>query len=221
MYVLMIENMTYAHCVMCRFPWRCALNGRSNVVYSTYTNNAGIQPIRDLRLRFVATRLPGLRVRMPPVSWMSVYSEYCVVSGKGLCDGPIPRAVGWVSECDLETSRVQRSRPGWGCWATRQKKICEPEVYSDGILLNCLPYDCARCKVSKFCPFNLYVTSPYKYPRFYNVFNGVCGVLNILLEWCSSCYIRRSLTLRWLMSYIYGAPIPDVSRSHTTTQHSR
>ena len=29
------------------------------------------------------------------------------------------------------------------------------------------------------------------------------------------------LTLRWLMSYIYGAPILDVSRSHTTTQHSR
>ena len=30
-----------------------------------------------------------------------------------------------------------------------------------------------------------------------------------------------SLTLRRLMSYIYGAPILDVSRSHTTTQHSR
>ena len=30
-----------------------------------------------------------------------------------------------------------------------------------------------------------------------------------------------SLTLRQLMSYIYGAPILDVSRSHTTTQHSR
>jgi len=29
------------------------------------------------------------------------------------------------------------------------------------------------------------------------------------------------LTLRWLMSYIYGALILDVSRSHTTTQHSR
>jgi len=28
-------------------------------------------------------------------------------------------------------------------------------------------------------------------------------------------------TLRLLMSYIYGAPIFDVSRSHTTTQHSR
>ena len=29
------------------------------------------------------------------------------------------------------------------------------------------------------------------------------------------------LTLRRLMSYKYGAPILDVSRSHTTTQHSR
>ena len=29
------------------------------------------------------------------------------------------------------------------------------------------------------------------------------------------------LTLRRLTSYIYGAPILDVSRSHTTTQHSR
>ena len=30
-----------------------------------------------------------------------------------------------------------------------------------------------------------------------------------------------TLTLRRLMSYIYGAPILDVSRSHTMTQHSR
>ena len=29
------------------------------------------------------------------------------------------------------------------------------------------------------------------------------------------------LTLRVLMSYIYGAPILDVSRSHTTAHHSR
>jgi len=29
------------------------------------------------------------------------------------------------------------------------------------------------------------------------------------------------LTLTRLMSYIYAAPILDVSRSHTTTQHSR
>ena len=50
-------------------------------------------------------------------------------------------------------------------------------------------------------------------------------------EWSSTsnpCRCRHgfdratsTLTLRWLMSYIYGAPILDVSRSHTTTQHSR
>ena len=34
-------------------------------------------------------------------------------------------------------------------------------------------------------------------------------------------FITVCLTLRRLMSYIYGAPILDVSRSHTTTQHSR
>jgi len=32
---------------------------------------------------------------------------------------------------------------------------------------------------------------------------------------------KNLLTPRRLMSYIYGAPILDVSRSHTTTQHSR
>jgi hypothetical protein len=31
----------------------------------------------------------------------------------------------------------------------------------------------------------------------------------------------KSLTLRLLMLYMYGAPILDVARSHTTTQHSR
>jgi len=31
----------------------------------------------------------------------------------------------------------------------------------------------------------------------------------------------RLLTFRLIMSYLYGAPILDVSRSHTTTQHSR
>ena len=45
----------------------------------------------------------------------------------------------------------------------------------------------------------------------------------------SDFYLQTSLTLRLLMSYIYiyiyiyiyAAPILDVSRSHTTTQHSR
>ena len=54
--------------------------------------------------------------------------------------------------------------------------------------------------------------------------NPICYLL-VLLGAHYFLHISRIrvklLTLRWLMSYIYGAPILDVSRSHTTTQHSR
>ena len=45
-----------------------------------------------------------------------------------------------------------------------------------------------------------------------------CLCVNV---YCHRVTTQLQLTLRWLMSYIYGAPILDVSRSHTTTQHSR
>ena len=55
--------------------------------------------------------------------------------------------------------------------------------------------------------------------------NPICYLLALLAHHflhVSSVRVK-SLTLRLLMSYIYiyGAPILDVSRSHTTTQHSR
>ena len=36
----------------------------------------------------VVTRLPGLRVRIPPGAWISVSLECCVLSRRGLCDEP-------------------------------------------------------------------------------------------------------------------------------------
>ena len=61
--------------------------------------------------------------------------------------------------------------------------------------------------------------------------NPICYLLALLeVHFLHVGRIRvKSLTLRLLMSYIYiyiyihtyGAPILDVSRSHTTTQHSR
>jgi len=53
--------------------------------------------------------------------------------------------------------------------------------------------------------------------------NPICYLLALLAHhFLHVSRIRvKSLTLRILMSYIYGAPILDVSRSHTTTQHSR
>ena len=54
--------------------------------------------------------------------------------------------------------------------------------------------------------------------------NPICYMLALLGDhhFLHVSRIRvKSLTLRRLVSYIYGAPILDVSRSHTTTQHSR
>ena len=53
--------------------------------------------------------------------------------------------------------------------------------------------------------------------------NPICYLLALLAHhFLHVSRIRvKSLTLRVLMSYIYGAPILNVTRSHTTTQHSR
>ena len=53
--------------------------------------------------------------------------------------------------------------------------------------------------------------------------NPICYLLALLAHhFLHVSRIRvKSLTIRLLMSYIHGAPILDVSRSHTTTQHSR
>ena len=53
--------------------------------------------------------------------------------------------------------------------------------------------------------------------------NPICYLLTLLAHhFLHVSRIRvKLLTFRLLMSYIYWAPILDVSRSHTTTQHSR
>jgi len=53
--------------------------------------------------------------------------------------------------------------------------------------------------------------------------NPICYLLALLAHhFLHVSRIRvKSLTIRLLMSYIYGEPILDVSRSHTTTHHSR
>jgi hypothetical protein len=52
--------------------------------------------LRGLRRGSAAARLLGLRFRISPRAWMSVLSERCVLSGRGLCNGPITRPEGVV-----------------------------------------------------------------------------------------------------------------------------
>ena len=63
----------------------------------------------------------------------------------------------------------------------------------------------------------------------YSLFHLLHKILIFYMRLTKDCFnthvykhsVLRFLTLRRLTSYIYGAPILDVSRSHTTTQHSR
>ena len=69
------------------------------------------------------------------------------------------------------------------------------------------------------------VLSPRKFINPSNAeLNPICYLLALLgaHHFLHVSRIRvKSLTLRLLMSCIYGAPILDVSRSHTATHHSR
>ena len=70
----------------------------------------------------------------------------------------------------------------------------------------------------------LYNNSVYVFNPLNPELNPICYLLALLgaHHFLHVSRIRvKSLTLRQLMSYIYGASILDVSRSHTTTHHSR
>ena len=91
---------------------------RLNVIYNKerVSNYHRSHLPRYLRRHSAAVRLMVFRVRIPPGS-MSVSSEWCMLSGRGLYDGMITRPEGsyrvFVSECDREASTMR------GHWATR------------------------------------------------------------------------------------------------------
>jgi len=67
-------------------------------------------------------RLLRLWVRIPLGAWLSVSFECCVLSGRGLCDGPVTRQeesyrMWCVVVCDIETSWMRRPWPTGGCCA--------------------------------------------------------------------------------------------------------
>jgi len=68
---------------------------------------------RGLRRGSAAALLLGLRIRIPPGAWIYVCCACCILSGRGLCDGPVtrpeePYRLWCVVVCDLETSRMRR-----------------------------------------------------------------------------------------------------------------
>jgi len=83
--------------------------------------------------RSAAARLLGLRVRIPPVEWMFVCCECCVLSGRGLCDRLITRPeesyrACVVPECDHEASIMRTFWPTGGCKAMKEKALHKNSV---------------------------------------------------------------------------------------------
>ena len=81
-------------------------------------NDHSLPPIRVAARSKVcgsaAAQLLGLRVRIPPVVWMSVSCECCVSSGRGLCDGLITRPeefYGCLSVVSVVCRQVEFSAP--------------------------------------------------------------------------------------------------------------
>jgi hypothetical protein len=75
-----------------------------NIMQSEHLDRRFQRP-RGLRRRSAAERLLESWVRIPPGAWMFVSCTVFVLSGRGLCDGPIPRPeesyrLWCVSECD-------------------------------------------------------------------------------------------------------------------------
>ena len=85
------------------------LSAEINYIFFTrlFEDISRFQLPNGLRRVSTADRLLGLRVRIPPGAWMFVCCKCCVLSGRGLCDGPITRPeesyrLWCVLLCDLE-----------------------------------------------------------------------------------------------------------------------
>jgi hypothetical protein len=78
--------------------------------------------------------LVGIVGSNPAGAWMSVSCECCVLSGRGLCDGLIPRPES-PTECGVSKSviakprQLRRPRPPRGCRAI-EKKIIQSKEYN-------------------------------------------------------------------------------------------
>jgi len=148
-------------------------------------------------------------------------------SSKDVSMFPIPQIVyicAWVPEpLKYFVVSVLRDAPPWR-WPHNWQNTCV--VYG---VCNMLSYtsrafvdsDLSNCSLHGHGPFKVREINPLN-PEL----NPICYLLALLgaYHFLHVSRIRvKLLTFRLLMShiYIYGASILDVSRSHTTTQHSR
>jgi hypothetical protein len=79
------------------------------VIFESHIIAHGVKPRFVTSVVYVDFRMVNVDILPPGGACMSVCCEYCVLSGTGLCDGPITRPeesyrLWCVVVCDLETS---------------------------------------------------------------------------------------------------------------------
>ena len=126
---------------------------------------------RGLRRRSTAARLLRLWVRIPPRAWLFVCCEWCVLSGRGLCDALITRPEEsyqlWrVVVCDLETSGIRRRWPALGRSATREEEVCNMYTYKHTHKIHLLILR-ARCKFFDYVKIYTWKTRSYASKGFF------------------------------------------------------
>jgi len=124
--------------------------------------------------------------------------------------GNVPRYL--INSTILEKNVIEYITCVWTLFTTFVRNISHSKK-------KLLRYDHKGAEVFMEVPIILVRFNPLK-PEL----NPICYLLALLgaHHFLHVSRIRvKLLTFRRLMLYIYGAPILDVSRSHTTTQHSR
>jgi hypothetical protein len=86
------------------------------------------QWLRGLMRRSAAAHLLRLWLQIPPGTYISVYCECWILSGRGLCDELITHPeesyqLWCVVVCDIETSWMRRPRPTWGLLHPKKESI--------------------------------------------------------------------------------------------------
>ena len=144
-----------------------------------------------------------------------------------MCWNQLVCAVGILYVADRKCRNTCKS--SWSAWPFFAYRLAHGNFLITRVcsILYILPYLKQQVSVKPVCVIAYISTTYLNFNPLNPELNPICYLLALLAHhFLHVSRIRvKSLSLRLLMSYIYiyiyGAPILDVSRSHTTAQHSR
>ena len=110
----------------CKKLFKLQIRPPSLMLLITTSQDRGIFPSQSWEVRnSMMMMMMIIIIIIPPAAWMFVRCEWCVLSGRGLCDELITRPEEsyrlWRVVCDLETLWIRRPWPTGGCRANNKQ----------------------------------------------------------------------------------------------------